>query len=240
MLLGLFSSCIKTKYICPAYQSAFQLEMYSYKRDKLADSLATAADTNAFIDVVMTLAERIRLEDKIKEEADPNAEPVFPVDNVFKTEYLLIKKVKKKAKLKLLATVPMITIFPASLDSTAGEETEVVVDEEKSKKKKKKRVLAQDQEEEEAKDSRFEEEDTEKKEPEKDAEKAEESEPELAPTDKAEEAPAEKPEGTPAQESQTEQKAAPEEPVEAPAEDKTEEEPPAEEPKAEEAEPDKP
>ena len=123
-------ACTRKQYICPAYQSAFQLDMLAYKIPANNDSLALAADSNAEIDVIMMLAERIR--PQLITQATDIDSLTFPPDMVNKSQVLLLKKVKRKTKDKLLATVPMVTVFPETVDSTSGEE---LLEEEKPRKK---------------------------------------------------------------------------------------------------------
>lgn len=118
-LLAISVGC-KTKYVCPAYTSAFVLDMPAYKVSKAQDSMAIAADTSLDVDVIMLLAERIWPPQQVRS-SNPDSLP-FPDDKVVKTQYLLLKKVSRKKKNKLLASVPMITVFPASTDTT-GEDT---------------------------------------------------------------------------------------------------------------------
>jgi hypothetical protein len=120
VLMLAFTLGCKTKYVCPAYTSAFLLDMPAYKVSKAQDSMAVAADTSLDVDVIAVLAERIWPAEAAQSNDPDSLE--FPSDHVVKTQYLLIRKVNRKKKNKLIATVPMITVFPPSTDSTDGEE----------------------------------------------------------------------------------------------------------------------
>jgi hypothetical protein len=124
LLCGFFllASGCKTKYICPAYQSAFQLDMAAYKIPKGLDSMAIAADTSLDVDVIAMLAERIRKQPANVYAFNQDSQPQFPANLVIKNEYLIIKRISRKKKSKIIASVPMITVFPESADSTKGKE----------------------------------------------------------------------------------------------------------------------
>ncbi len=123
VLLLAFSLGCKTKYVCPAYTSAFLLDMPAYKVSKAADSMAIASDTSLDVDVIAVLAERIWPVQMVRSNDVDSLE--FPSDHVVKTQYLLLKKMGKKKKNKLLATVPMITVFPEGPEDTTSEEENV-------------------------------------------------------------------------------------------------------------------
>jgi len=120
--LMLWGGCKRTKYICPAYQSAFVLDMPTYKRSSALDSMAASADTSLDVDVIAVLAERIRKEPGSRYEYDADSVPKFPMIGDIKTNVLLIKRISRRRKDKLMANVPMITVFPVSPDSAQGEE----------------------------------------------------------------------------------------------------------------------
>lgn len=121
--LMLWGGCKRTKYICPAYQSAFVLDMPTYKRSAALDSMSASADTSLDVDVIAVLAERIRKEPTSRYEYDADSVPKFPTLGDIKTNVLLIKRISRRRKDKLMANVPMITVFPVSPDSAqAGEE----------------------------------------------------------------------------------------------------------------------
>lgn len=120
--LMLWGGCKRTKYICPAYQSAFVLDMPTYKRSSALDSMAASADTSLDVDVIAVLAERVRKEPTSRYEYDADSVPKFPTIGDIKTNVLLIKRISRRRKDKLMANVPMITVFPVSPDSTQGEE----------------------------------------------------------------------------------------------------------------------
>jgi hypothetical protein len=120
----LWSSCKTTKYTCPAYQSAFVLDLPTYKRTSALDSMEKGADTSLDVDVVAVLAERIRKVPALKYEYEADSTPIFPPSGVIKTRVLLIKKISRRRKDKLMASVPMITVFPTSPDSTGNQDGE--------------------------------------------------------------------------------------------------------------------
>lgn|GEM_PF-4449936 len=116
-----WSSCKRTRYTCAAYTSAFVLDLPTYKRSAAQDSMEKGADTNLDVDIVAVLADRIRRVPAIKYEFDGDSTPIFPPSGVIKTNVLLIKKISRRRKDKLMASVPMITVFPSSPDSTDKE-----------------------------------------------------------------------------------------------------------------------
>ena len=120
--LLLLGACKRTKYICPAYQSAFVLDAPAYKRSSAQDSMAASADTSLDADVIMVLAERILKDPVSKYEFDADSVPKFPDNGVVKTNVLLIKRISRRRKDKLMASVPMITTFPEKTDSAQNGE----------------------------------------------------------------------------------------------------------------------
>jgi hypothetical protein len=116
--LVLWSGCKRTKYTCAAYQSAFVLDMPTYKRSAAQDSMSASADTSLDVDVIAVLAERIRKTPPLRYAYDADSVPLFADNSVIKTNVLLIKRISRKRKDKMMASVPMITIFPKSADST--------------------------------------------------------------------------------------------------------------------------
>ncbi len=110
----LWASCKRTKYVCAAYTSAFVLDMPTYKRNAALDSMAIAADTSLDIDVIAVLAERIKKDPLPKYAYTEDSVPQFPASGVIKTNVLLIKKISRRRKDKMMAQVPMITVFPKS------------------------------------------------------------------------------------------------------------------------------
>ena len=120
MLGSGWAGCNRKAYICPAYQSVFQLDMAAYKRNQAMDSLALAADTSLDIDVIAVLAERIRKNQDADQSLDADSTPQFTTPSVVKNEFLIIKSISRKRKNKLLASVPMVTVFPASSTDSAS------------------------------------------------------------------------------------------------------------------------
>jgi hypothetical protein len=113
----LWGACKRTKYTCPAYTSAFVLDMPAYKRSAAQDSMSASADTSLDVDVIAVLAERIRKDPPLRYEYDADSVPKFPESSVIKTNVLLIKRISRRRKDKMMASVPMISIFPVSPDS---------------------------------------------------------------------------------------------------------------------------
>jgi hypothetical protein len=162
VLLGLFllgllaynTSCTRTEYICPAYQSAFYLnepvDVASFmpigKDSSLYVSLLKGKPPQQVMDsttgTVTTIgavdpedsANAEKIEIFISPVQQPKRTKQFllgispeqfalfsPEDSmpmvenmVKKTKFLIIERMAKKKKEKLMATVPMITIFPSS------------------------------------------------------------------------------------------------------------------------------